>query len=721
VASYLLVAGLVAFAAQPPKSRDPKAKPKKKIGVEDYDPKGTVKKKIVVDDPDPPVGPKKGSNVPGATHPTCAWMSSTAPPPRPSTPPSRSCSSATRRRSTGSPRRATRSRGFARSTGFGGKTTFRATVFQRHADRRNGQALEPRSASVADIKKLDSFEQVVLARCGMRGLKQKPVGTGPGPDDLSGEDQLAAAEKLLAAAFPLPRVRQGQRHSQKYKSVGGTVRKPLHDRLARRTAPTVATIGGRAGLAAGPAVRHQADDCVSQGPDRGEGSRHRPGGRGRAPDEVQQPRGPSEGAGTAGRIRIAVPRRRRRPDSRTPQATHLRGGPALEQAKRLKAANNATEARNELDRAEALDPTIPGLREMKKEIGSGYPVLYVGVRSFPERLSPATAQFDSEKHAVELLFEGLLEEVPDGSGGVRYRTGAALAYPAMIPGGRELLIRQTPRAANGIDGFDAHDVVETIKMLRTRPELPVSAGSPGSKGLPTPTGAARCGSPSSTATPTPAPCIHSRCSPAATSPRRARDSTTWNSPPGPSAPARTASMPWPSPAAPGRANWSSSITRRYGRSKDRVGHPAPARIRFVEIAKLVDPFDDFRRGKLHILPDLTPLEMKQALDQGGAVLGGKGQVVTASTNRRVHILAVTIAAILCRTSICARASRWPSTATRFSMNCSGWRRHSTGAFTAPMSGPFPPNSWATVKAPGGLPVPLVNRADAAVRLKRLPR
>src|SRR6185312_5712379 len=147
----------------------------------------------------------------------------------------------------------------------------------------------------------------------------------------------------------------------------------------------------------------------------------------------------------------------------------------FERAKDLQ-KSNPVEARNNLDRAEALDPTIPGLRDAKRQIGSGYPVLYVGVRQWPERMSPATARFDSEKQAVQLLFEGLLEEVPDGSGGVRYRIGAAASYPVLIPGGRELTIRQTPRSASGTDGFDAHDVVETIKLLRLRPEVPVSAG-----------------------------------------------------------------------------------------------------------------------------------------------------------------------------------------------------------------------------------------------------
>jgi len=42
----------------------------------------------------------------------------------------------------------------------------------------------------------------------------------------------------------------------------------------------------------------------------------------------------------------------------------------------------------------------------------------------------------------------------------------------------------------------------------------------------------------------------------------------------------------------------------------------------------------------NILPDLTPAELKLASIRAGTVLGGKGQVVTAATNRRVHILAV---------------------------------------------------------------------------------
>src|SRR5205085_8011100 len=116
-------------------------------------------------------------------------------------------------------------------------------------------------------------------------------------------------------------------------------------------------------------------------------------------------------------------------------------------------------ARDAARRAEALDPTVPGLRELLRELNASGAVLVVGVRQFPERMSPTTARFDSERQAVELLFEGLLEEVPDPAGGVRYRPGVALGLPTVTPGGREFLLRTTGGAAAGRDAVGAHDVV----------------------------------------------------------------------------------------------------------------------------------------------------------------------------------------------------------------------------------------------------------------------
>src|SRR5262249_8360129 len=47
------------------------------------------------------------------------------------------------------------------------------------------------------------------------------------------------------------------------------------------------------------------------------------------------------------------------------------------------------------------------------------PILYVGVRSLPEFLSPATAWTDAERQAVELLFESLVTVGTDPSLGER--------------------------------------------------------------------------------------------------------------------------------------------------------------------------------------------------------------------------------------------------------------------------------------------------------------
>ena len=124
-------------------------------------------------------------------------------------------------------------------------------------------------------------------------------------------------------------------------------------------------------------------------------------------------------------------------------------------------------------------PTIDGVREMQRELRTGYPILYVGVRQFPAHMSPATARLDSERQAVELLFEGLLEEVPDESGAVRYRPGVAVAMPTAVPGGRDFVLRTFERDATGRPGFDSHDLVGTVKLLRDRtahrgPRIPLA-------------------------------------------------------------------------------------------------------------------------------------------------------------------------------------------------------------------------------------------------------
>ena len=198
LAAYLCVAGLVSLAAQPPEVEDPKAKVKKKIGVEDEDPKGTIKKKVIVDDPDPPVTPKTpvgpGGNTPDkrldeldraateAKVPAIKKMLASY-----AVPFDRLIEKSD----------TLRIRPFGLLWGkddFPLKKSFAVTPIEGA-----GKSLDDRQVNVADIKKIEPFEMAALAEV-EAWLKQKPVGTGPGPDDLTGEDQLAAAEKLLSAA-----------------------------------------------------------------------------------------------------------------------------------------------------------------------------------------------------------------------------------------------------------------------------------------------------------------------------------------------------------------------------------------------------------------------------------------------------------------------------------------------------------------------------------------
>lgn len=119
-----------------------------------------------------------------------------------------------------------------------------------------------------------------------------------------------------------------------------------------------------------------------------------------------------------------------------------------------------------LRQAELLDPDIPGVAEARMALRGK--VLYVGVPKLPERMSPATAETDAERWAVELMFEGLLQTVPDAEA-IRYRPVFAESLPAVMPLGRSFNLPRNVHWARDIQGFptaDARDVRGTLDLLR---------------------------------------------------------------------------------------------------------------------------------------------------------------------------------------------------------------------------------------------------------------
>ncbi|HKA05763.1 MAG TPA: ABC transporter substrate-binding protein [Gemmataceae bacterium] len=117
--------------------------------------------------------------------------------------------------------------------------------------------------------------------------------------------------------------------------------------------------------------------------------------------------------------------------------------------------------------AETIDPDLPGIDEARTRLKGK--VLYVGVAKLPELMSPAAAVTDAERWATELMFEGLLETIPDAEV-VHYRPALAEGLPAVMPLGRTFTLPRNVRWARDTgEVFDARDVRGTLELTR-RPE-----------------------------------------------------------------------------------------------------------------------------------------------------------------------------------------------------------------------------------------------------------
>jgi ABC-type transport system substrate-binding protein len=160
----------------------------------------------------------------------------------------------------------------------------------------------------------------------------------------------------------------------------------------------------------------------------------------------------------------------------------------------------------------------------------------------------------------------------------------------------------------------------------------------------------------------------------------------------------------------------------YGRWRDRTGLPYLREVRFVEVTRIdpitkgvaqaLDPIEAFRADKLHILTDIPTADIEKFTGPGSGLVG-RVQVVTSTSNRRVHILA----ANLTRPHLQSKALRQGiSMAIDRDEILREVFRAGKAEFHKPMTGPYPPNSWANPKGVTGSQ-PLVNRDLAVARLK----
>jgi ABC-type transport system substrate-binding protein len=364
---------------------------------------------------------------------------------------------------------------------------------------------------------------------------------------------------------------------------------------------------------------------------------------------------------------------------------------------------DAPDARNLLRLVEILDPEYPGLRELQaKKVG--YTVLYVAVDPLPDRMSPAMARFDSEHMAVELMFEGLLDAIPDETHGVHYLPALAAAMPA--PGA---LVRDVPLTSPVEWGgeakgqlFDATDVAGTLKMLREYRQTWASYGIDWLEDQVRVEDLRRVRLGFHTGHPYPLSLLSFKLLPARylAAKNKGPGDVEFTLQPFGTGPFRLKEK------KPGEVVFVSNAT--YARRPGRLGQPYIKEVRFVSAAKYRDPvvaISDFKGDKLHILTDVPTADLAK-FTAASAGLQGKVTVATAAANRRIQILAVNhrkpvLQSPALRRGIAHAIDRDEILRDVFRAGYEEYHR--------PLAGPFPPKSWATPKPLGGEPPRLFNR------------
>ena len=566
------------------------------------------------------------------------------------------------------------------------------------------RAGEARAVKTQDVKSVVPFEEAALSEAN-RFLRARDAAADAGPGE-----RLAAAEAVLAGAL---RYHDWARERNKRLGKGwAKVRPPLADRLreVRLDQFKAAAGGGDAAAAAALAGRlmtlYPRDAAVLK---------EVAAVRLREAEGLLRDGTPAD----LERLRDAlVEFEANYPGGGGDVVRRIRGG-LTSQAQKLFAAaqqetgrKNAVAARDLLRKAEALDPALPGLRDLLNQLKSGYPILYVGVQQLPVRMSPAAARTDSERYAVELLFEGLYEELPDGRGGTAYHPALA-AGPAEPSGNGRALA-----AARGVEWatpdkavFQAHDIGGTLRLLRSRPEL---GPFPAAEWWAEPLGSEAPGRVTMTLRqghPDPRALLTFKLLPARWFAERGKgvDDGEFARQPLGTGPFRFDGARPGAGGGPGEAVFTDNPL--YGRRPGKIGLPTLREVRLVEHAKMADPIGEMKAGRLHVLPDVPTAGLDRFLGPATG-LANTFAAATVATHRRVHVLAVNHRRPMLQSNDLRRGL---SLALDREAILNLVFRAGRPEHHAAMTGPFPPRSWATPTASGS---PLMNRDLALAKLDK---
>jgi ABC-type transport system substrate-binding protein len=134
-------------------------------------------------------------------------------------------------------------------------------------------------------------------------------------------------------------------------------------------------------------------------------------------------------------------------------------------AKAAKAKEQFAQAEDFSRQAVEIWPQLPQLLAFQRDLLGKHRILRVGVRQLPHWMSPGLACTDSDRRAVELLFESLVKASVDADGLERYQPGLAIGRPLTLSLGRQFQLPHNVFWSNG-QPLTTADIRYTVKLLR---------------------------------------------------------------------------------------------------------------------------------------------------------------------------------------------------------------------------------------------------------------